>query len=69
MFSRTNCDRKSQLSGILTEPLNPRELTDYDMGVMENEPLLRTLNEEYLNFMKSFKDAYEKYSFTNRFFR
>ena len=24
MFKRTNCDRKSQLSGILTEPLNPR---------------------------------------------
>ena len=24
MFNRTNCDRKSQLSKILTEPLNPR---------------------------------------------
>ena len=23
MFIRTNCDRKSQFSGILTEPLNP----------------------------------------------
>ena len=24
MFNRRNCDLKSQLSGILTEPLNPR---------------------------------------------
>jgi len=23
MFIRTNCDRKSQCSGIMTEPLNP----------------------------------------------
>ena len=26
MFNRTNCDRKPQLSGILTGPLNPRDL-------------------------------------------
>ena len=26
MFRGSNCDRKSQLSGILTEPLNPRAL-------------------------------------------
>ena len=25
MFNGSNCDRKSQLSRILTEPLNPRE--------------------------------------------
>ena len=25
MFIRTNCDRKSQFSGLLTEPLNPCE--------------------------------------------
>ena len=25
MVNGSNCDRKSQLSGILTEPLNPRE--------------------------------------------
>ena len=24
MYNGTNCDRKPQLSGILTEPLNPR---------------------------------------------
>ena len=24
MFNGSNCDRKSQRSGILTEPLNPR---------------------------------------------
>jgi len=27
MFNGPNCDRKSQLSGILTEPLNPRDGT------------------------------------------
>ena len=26
MFNGLNCDRKSQLSEILTEPLNPRDL-------------------------------------------
>ena len=26
MFNGSNCDQKSQLSGILTEPLNPREV-------------------------------------------
>ena len=26
MFNESNCDRKSQLSGILREPLNPREV-------------------------------------------
>ena len=25
MYNGSNCDRKSQLSGILTEPLNPRK--------------------------------------------
>jgi len=25
MFNGSNCDRKSQLSGKVTEPLNPRE--------------------------------------------
>ena len=24
MFNGSNCDRKSQLSGVLAEPLNPR---------------------------------------------
>ena len=26
MFNGSNCDRKSQLSGVLTEPLNPRDV-------------------------------------------
>ena len=26
MLNGSNCDRKSQLSGILTEPLNPRDM-------------------------------------------
>ena len=27
IFIRTNCDQKSSFSGILIEPLNPREIT------------------------------------------
>ena len=29
MFNGSNCDWKSQLSGILTEPLNPRDIHFY----------------------------------------
>jgi len=29
MFNGSNCDRKSQLSGVLTEPLNPRVFIYY----------------------------------------
>ena len=29
MFNGSNCDRKSQLSGVSTEPLNPRDVQDY----------------------------------------
>ena len=29
MFNGSNCDRKSQLSEILTEPLNPRDIYIY----------------------------------------
>ena len=37
MFNGSNCDRKSQLSGILTGPLNPpglgiKELELYSLG-------------------------------------
>ena len=32
MFIGSNCDRKSQLSGILTEPLNPRDITQKSFG-------------------------------------
>ena len=31
MFDGSNCDRKSQLSGILTEPLNPRVLQSLEI--------------------------------------
>ena len=37
MFNGSNCDRKSQLSGILTEPLNPRgleQLINYIVGLI-----------------------------------
>ena len=35
MFNGSNCVRKSQLSGILTEPLNPRALSSLQGGVLE----------------------------------
>jgi len=35
MLFRTNCDRKSQFSGILTEPLNPRAMARF---VLPNSP-------------------------------
>ena len=31
MFNGSNCDRKSQFSEILTEPLNPREFMIEEM--------------------------------------
>ena len=37
MFNGSNCDRKSQLSGILTELLNPRgleQLINYIVGLI-----------------------------------
>ena len=34
MFNRTNCDWKAQLSGILTEPLIPREETLHEKIAM-----------------------------------
>jgi len=33
MFIRTNCDRKLQFSGLLTEPLNPREAGHKKQGI------------------------------------
>ena len=41
MFNGSNCDRKSQLSGILPEPLNPRGLKP---GELKFSP---TLNQSY----------------------
>ena len=35
MYKGLNCDRKSQLSGILTEPSNPRGLTRRNGDIME----------------------------------
>ena len=37
MFNRTNCDRKAQLSGILTEPLNPRGINEFDCMLVLNK--------------------------------
>ena len=35
MLNGSNCDRKSQLSQILTEPLNPR---DIDLHLLHDSP-------------------------------
>ena len=45
MFNGSNCDRKSQLSGILTEPLNPRE--GRREGVILLEVILKTAAKKY----------------------
>ena len=47
MFNGSNCDRKSQLSGILTEPLNPPDVRD-------NDPLL--VNFMWLNLSVNFEE-------------
>ncbi len=39
MFLGSNCDRKSQLSEILTEPLNPRERFKSYMLLIINPPI------------------------------
>ena len=48
MFNGSNCDQKSQLSGILIEPLNPHELEGwflinciYNSGTLNNEYIER----------------------------
>jgi len=39
MYKGSNCDRKSQLSEILTEPLNPRERFKSYMLLIINPPI------------------------------
>ena len=39
MFNGSNCGQKSQLSGILTEPLNPREVSIILYSFIENGPV------------------------------
>jgi len=41
MFNGSNCDRKSQLSGILTEPLNPRGVCGQEhLMASQHRPIL-----------------------------
>jgi len=60
MFNGSNCDRKSQLSGILTESLNPREANSFTRHLLNHkssEMGLITLNNYFfpcsLNYLKS----------------
>ena len=39
MFNRTNCDRKAQFSGILTEPLNPRDRVGFRLKLNYSQSL------------------------------
>ena len=46
MFNGSKCDRKSQLSGVLTEPLNPRDI----IGLVPlTECLCNKVNSTYRN--------------------
>ena len=51
MFDGSNCDRKSQLSGILTEPLNPRERLSCE-AMRLNSFLFKIPNNEFNRFLK-----------------
>ena len=46
MFNGSNCDQKSQLSGILTEPLNPAR-EGRRGGVILLEIILKTAAKKY----------------------
>ena len=46
MFNGSKCDRKSQLSGVLTEPLNPRDVIRL---VPLTECLCNKVNSTYRN--------------------
>ena len=46
MFNGSNCDRKSHLSGILTEPLNPREILHVKLNKIEIK-VLNVFNDNY----------------------
>ena len=49
MFNGSNCDLKAQLSGILAEPLNPRDLIHTFFWSRENIFVFSSLkNEKYL---------------------
>ena len=50
MFNGSNCDLKAQLSGILAEPLNPRE-SSYVLS-LQSIPLLVTLYERIYELYK-----------------
>ena len=49
MFNGSNCDRKSQLSGILTEQLNPRGLQFHCLLITFSitRRLLQYINDEF----------------------
>ena len=46
LFNRSNCDLKSQLSGILTEPLNPLEALSCAKNVLPSRITSRTMEIE-----------------------
>ena len=45
MSNGSNCDRKPQLSGILTEPLNPRVLCRFILFLLDNDLTLTKMKE------------------------
>ena len=66
MFNGPNCDRKSQLSGILSQPLNPRECSceheSRGWRVKVNNILIFNFNFEILNLRNKDKKTSGNYS-------
>ena len=58
MFNWSNCDRKSELSRILTEPLNPRDLHNYPL-----KPLLSLLLRKVGIMFQSNKNLFIEFSY------
>ena len=63
MYKGSNCDRKSQFSEILTEPLNPRVIEFFDQKgkSIETQILLRMVLclkniKNYVSWVIKFKD-------------
>ena len=63
MFNGSNCDRKSQLSRILTEPLNPREISRKYLYLCKvNKNWYNQISRKYLYRCKVNKNWYNQKS-------
>ena len=61
MFNGPNCDRKSQLSGILTQPSDPRDITQKSLAILFEKyfPKFRYVIAKILNnYLKNTKNGH-----------